>query len=58
MKLKKSIEKAKQQRQEAIRKSTEQASSAEKTEHNPLNELNVQNDPNGYKKVCRQEANP
>ena len=55
MKLKKSIEKAKQQRQEAIRKSTEQASSAEKTEHNPLNELNVQNDPNGYKKVCRQE---
>ena len=55
MKLKKSIEKAKQQRQEAGRKSSEHASPAEKTEHNQLNERNVQNDPNEYKEVCRQE---
>jgi len=55
MKLKKSIEKAKQQRQEAIRKSAEQASPEEKPEHNPLNEPNVQNDPNEYKEVGRKE---
>ena len=41
MKLKKSIEKAKQQRQEAIRKSAEQESLAEKTDPNHLNDQNL-----------------
>ena len=43
MKLKKSIDKAKEKRQEAIRKASAEASLAEKTEHS---QLNVQNDPN------------
>jgi protein-tyrosine kinase len=56
MKLKKSIEKAKQQRQKAIRKSAEQVPPAEKTEPN---HLNAQNDPNEDKKVtCREWTAP
>jgi len=52
MKLKKSIEKAKQQRQEARRKSAEQASPAEKTETPVTGETeSLVTD----KKVCRQE---
>ena len=63
MKLKKSIEKAKQQREAAGRKSAEQESPAEKTALNLPSEIHVneersefhRGDPTEHKEVCRKE---